>query len=289
MTDSLKRNTNEILKKAGFRFKKKWGQNFIFDKNLLIKIAEAGEIVPGDTVVEIGPGAGTLTRVMADQGARILTIEIDDDLIPILEENLKGYDVQIKKADVLKVDIDALIEECRLKKPYKVVANLPYYITTPIIMQILESKCHFTKMVIMVQWEVAKRLTALPGTKDYGALTLAVNYYTQAKVLFKVPRHLFSPKPDVDSAIVVMEKHKKQPVNVYNTQIMFKIIKAAFGQRRKTLQNALTSVDNEVKKEEIGEILDNANIDKARRGETLSLDEYAHLANTWHAYTSSIQ
>lgn len=289
LTDEVNRRPSELLKKSGFKFKKKWGQNFIYDKNLLNRIAQAGDIKPDETVLEIGPGAGTLTKIMAEMGAKVLAVEIDEELIPILKENLKGYDVHIVRGDILKTDVEVLIEKCKLTKPYKIIANLPYYITTPILMHILENNYQFNKMVIMVQLEVAERLSAQPGAKEYGSLTLAVNYYTSAKLLFKVPRHIFNPVPDVDSAIVVLEKYNKPPVDVYNSSLMFKIIKAAFGQRRKTLLNALTTVNKEVKKEEILEIFEKANVDSRRRGETLSLSEFANIANTWYVSTKTNQ
>jgi len=271
----------QVLKKHDFRFKRKWGQNFIFDLNLLKRIVAAAEIQPGDGVIEIGPGAGTLTRVLAEAGAQVVAVEIDPALLPVLQEQLQGLPVKIVLGDVLKTDLDKLAEEQGLKRPYKIVANLPYYITTPILMDILEKGYDFERLVIMVQWEVAQRKTAQPGNKDYGALTLALAYYTEAKILFKVPRQLFNPAPEVDSAVVSLKKRSQPSVDVYNTQILFKLIRAAFGQRRKTLLNALAGIGPD--KEVIAEILRQAGIDGQRRGETLNLEEYARLANLWQA------
>ncbi len=270
-----------LLKKQGFRYKKKWGQNFIFNTNLLRRIAGGAEVAPGDRVLEIGAGAGTLTRVLAEAGAAVLAIEIDNELIPTLEKTTQGSDVTILQGDVLKLDLDELTKQQGFAWPYKIVANLPYYITTPVIMHILENKYHFEQMVIMVQREVAARLTAVPGTKDYGAISLAVRYYTEPSVLFKVDRRQFYPAPDVDSAVVLLQKRKQPPVDVYNEGLMFKIIKAAFGQRRKMLLNALQMVEPNLSKDKLQLMLQENGIDPQRRGETLSLQEYAMLANSW--------
>jgi len=282
MDTSEKPKVMQMLKKHDFRFKRKWGQNFIFDLNLLQRIVAEAEIKPGDGVIEIGAGAGTLTRALAVAGAQILALEIDRALLPILAEELQGLAVQIVHADVLQTDLDALALERGLKKPYKVVANLPYYITTPIIMEMLEKNYSFERLVIMVQWEVAQRLTAKPGDgKNFGAITLAIDYYTEAEILFKVSRQVFNPAPDVDSAVISLKKRAKPPVDVYNSVLMFKLIKAAFGQRRKTLLNALSAVGLGLDKESIAQRLKQAGIDGQRRGETLSLEEYARLANSW--------
>ncbi len=270
-----------LLKKQGFRYKKKWGQNFIFNTNLLRRIVGGAEVAPGDRVLEIGAGAGTLTRILAEAGAAVLAIEIDNELIPTLEKTTQGSDVTILQGDVLKLDLDELTKQHGFAWPYKIVANLPYYITTPVIMNILENKYHFEQMVIMVQREVAARLTAVPGTKDYGAISLAVRYYTEPSVLFKVDRRQFYPAPEVDSAVVLLQKRKQSPVDVYNEGLMFKIIKAAFGQRRKMLLNALQMVEPNLSKDKLQLILQENGIDPRRRGETLSLQEYAMLANSW--------
>ena len=271
----------QMLKKHGFYFKKKWGQNFLLNQNLLSRIAAAAALKPGDSVVEIGAGAGTLTKILAQSGAKVLAIEIDPSLLPVLNENLDGYDVTIIRGDVLKLDLDKLTAENGLQWPYKIVANLPYYITTPIIMNILENEYHVDLMVMLLQWEVAIRLTAQAGNKEYGASTLTVQYYTEPKILFKVPRQFFKPVPEVDSAVLLLERLVQPRVKVKNEKLMFKIIKAAFGQRRKMLLNALTAVNPKLKKEQLPEVLEKAGIEGQRRGETLSLEEFARLADVW--------
>lgn len=274
-------SVKKVLRKHDFRYKHKWGQNFIFDRNLLKRIAGAAEIEQGEGVIEIGAGAGTLTRVLSEAGARVLAVEIDPALLPVLREQLQGLTAEIVQADVLQVNLDDLAEEHGLKRPYKVVANLPYYITTPIIMNILENDYDYERLVIMVQWEVARRLTALPGSKDFGAITLALEYHTEARILFKVPRQAFNPVPEVDSAVISLKKRAKPPVNVYNSKLLFKLIKGAFGQRRKTLLNALSNAGLGLAKEDITRRLQMAGIDGQRRGESLTLEEYARLANSW--------
>ena len=274
-------NIPRLLEKHGFRFKKKWGQNFLLDRNLLARIAAAAQLKPGDSVVEIGAGAGTLTRRLAEAGAKVLAIEIDATLLPVLQEHLSGLDVTVVQGDVLALDLDKLAAAHALRLPYKIVANLPYYITTPIIMNILEKEYHVDLMVMMLQWEVAQRLTARPGSREYGAVSLAVQYYTEPRILFKVDRQLFRPVPAVDSAVLLLEKRLQPPVRVKNVKLMFRLIKAAFGQRRKTLLNALTAASVDVKKEHLPGILKAATIDGGRRGETLSLEEFARLADAW--------
>lgn len=279
MASAEKKSAGQVLKEHGFRCKKKWGQNFIFDRNVLQRIVEAAEIKPGDGVFEIGAGAGTLTRALAEAGAQVVAVEIDPSLLPVLAEQLRGLNVTVINADILKTDMDALALEYGLKCPYKIVANLPYYITSPVIMGILENQYNFERMAIMVQWEVAQRLTAEPGGKDFGALTLAVAYYTEAKIEFKVPRQVFKPAPEVDSAVITLKKREQPPVKVADPPLMFKLIKASFGQRRKTLLNALSALGTD--KEIIAGKLEMAGIDGRRRGETLTLEEYARLADIW--------
>lgn len=274
-------NAPALLKKYRFNYKKRLGQNFIFDRSLLKRIVDAAEIKPGDQVVEIGPGAGTLTKELAESGAEVIAIEIDKSLLPVLQEVLKGQNVHIVQGDILKLDLNELIKEYNFREPYKIVANLPYYITTPVIMNLLEKQYNVEQIVIMVQLEVAERLVAEPGGKDYGAITLPVRYYTEPQILFKVSGKMFTPSPAVESAVLSLKKRKKPPVDVYNPDLMFKLIKGAFGQRRKTLLNALSSVTPPLSREEIVGVLETAGINKERRGETLSLAEYAKLANCW--------
>lgn len=276
------KSVKTILKEENFIFKKKFGQNFITDPGLINKIVKAGDVKPGDVVVEIGPGAGTLTKGLLEASCRVLAVEIDKDLIPILRRTLVGFDnIKIVNQDVMKVDLDQLVKEnFGYDGAYKVVANLPYYITTPIIMKLLEHKHNIERITIMVQKEVAERLVSTAGTKDYGAITLAVNYYSKPQIAFKVPRQAFIPQPEVDSAVITLDVYDKPPVACDNPKLLFKLIKAAFQQRRKTLNNALSSL--ELKKEKVGEILNVASIDGQRRGETLSLEDFAMLANVWN-------
>jgi len=281
LPEEVKIKMRDILKEQGFHYKKKWGQNFIFDNNLLKRIVEAAGVVSGDRVVEIGPGAGTLTNELIKKSAQILVVEIDPTLIPILEDVLQDDNVVIVQGDALKINMDELTKANGFQWPYKVVANLPYYITTPLIMGLLESKYQIEDIVVMVQKEVADRLTASPDTKEYGAVTIAVRYYSQPEVLFNIPRQVFRPIPEVDSALIRLKPRKIPPVQVQDEKLMFRIIKGAFGQRRKTLLNSLLSVKPEMKKEDIKKILEKAGINSNTRGEALSLEQFAEIANLW--------
>jgi len=269
----------EVLNRYNFKFKKKYGQNFITDPGILNKIVSTGDISAEDVVVEIGPGAGTLTKAIAEKAGQVIAIEIDRDLIPILEENLAGFaNIKIVEGDALKINLDDLVlETTGEKKPYKIVANLPYYITSPLVMHFLESGFNIKRIVIMVQKEVAERFTAEPGTKDYGALTVSLNFYTQPRIAFYVSRNVFTPKPDVDSAVVDLLVREEPSYRVNNIDILRKLVKAAFNQRRKTLSNALKALNTE--KEKINRILEEADIDPKRRGETLTLEEFVRVAN----------
>lgn len=273
--------TKEIINKYRFAFQKKFGQNFLIDTNILENIVAAAEITKDDFVLEIGPGIGTMTQYLCEAAGRVLAVEIDKMLIPILEETLSEYDnVEVLNQDVLKVDIKSLAEEKNGGKPIKVVANLPYYITTPIIMGLFESKVPIESITIMVQKEVADRMQTGPGSKDYGALSLAVQYYAQAKVMLNVSAGCFMPRPNVDSAVIKLTRHKVPAVEVKDERLMFKIIRASFNQRRKTLVNGLKNASDLVfSKEEIIGAIKAIGKDENIRGETLSLNEFAMLSN----------
>jgi 16S rRNA (adenine1518-N6/adenine1519-N6)-dimethyltransferase len=270
-------NISEDLKKEKFRFKKQFGQNFISDDHLLAKIVEAAEITPEDVVIEIGPGAATLTAALAEKAAQVIAIEIDKDLFPIIERRMAGYaNFELVAGDAMKVDFDALAAKYGAKR-YKVVANLPYYITTPIVMRFLEEGFRVSELVIMVQQEVADRFLANPGTKAYGAITAAINYYGSVSRAFNVPRTMFTPRPEVDSSIVKIKCYENKPFAADDEKLLRRVIKAAFGQRRKTLNNALKALN--LPKDELDKALQRAGIDAARRGETLSVEEFVCLSN----------
>lgn len=273
--------TREVINKYSFAFQKKFGQNFLIDSNILENIVGAAEITKEDFVLEIGPGIGTMTQYLCEAARQVVAVEIDKMLIPILQDTLSEYDnVEVINEDVLKVDIKSLAEEKNCGRPIKVVANLPYYITTPIIMGLFESGVPIESITIMVQKEVADRMQTGPGTKDYGALSLAVQYYANAKVMLNVSAQCFMPRPNVDSAVIKLIRHKTPTVDVQDEKLMFKIIRASFNQRRKTLVNGLkNSSELSFSKEQIVEAI--ANIGKAEtiRGETLTLEEFAQLSN----------
>ena len=270
-------NISEDLKKEKFRFKKQFGQNFISDDHLLAKIVEAAEITPEDVVIEIGPGAATLTAALAEKAAQVIAIEIDKDLFPIIERRMAGYsNFELVAGDAMKVDFDALAAKYGAKR-YKVVANLPYYITTPIVMRFLEEGFRVSELVIMVQQEVADRFLANPGTKAYGAITAAINYYGSVSRAFNVPRTMFTPRPEVDSSIVKIKCYENKPFEADDEKLLRRVIKAAFGQRRKTLNNALKALN--LPKDELDKALQRAGIDAARRGETLSVEDFVCLSN----------
>ena len=270
-------NISEDLKKEKFRFKKQFGQNFISDDHLLAKIVEAAEITPEDVVIEIGPGAATLTAALAEKAAQVIAIEIDKDLFPIIERRMAGYsNFELVAGDAMKVDFDALAAKYGAKR-YKVVANLPYYITTPIVMRFLEEGFRVSELVIMVQQEVADRFLANPGTKAYGAITAAINYYGSVSRAFNVPRTMFTPRPEVDSSIVKIKCYENKPFEADDEKLLRRVIKAAFGQRRKTLNNALKALN--LPKDELDKALQRTGIDAARRGETLSVEEFVCLSN----------
>ncbi|WP_086350086.1 16S rRNA (adenine(1518)-N(6)/adenine(1519)-N(6))-dimethyltransferase RsmA [Candidatus Enterococcus clewellii] len=276
--------TKEILKKHGFSFKKSLGQNFLTEPNILRKIVETATIDQETNVIEVGPGIGALTEHLARNAAQVLAFEIDDRLIPVLEDTMSPYaNVTVVHQDVLKAN---LIEETKQvfkqELPIKVVANLPYYITTPIMMHFLESDLDVAEMIVMMQKEVADRISAVPGTKAYGSLSIAVQYYMEASVAFIVPKTVFVPQPNVDSAIIILKKREKPAVEVSSEKEFFKLTKASFQLRRKTLWNNLTHFygKNEQTVEWLKVSLAEAEIDPSRRGETLSLEEFARLSNT---------
>ena len=269
--------TKEIINKYSFAFQKKFGQNFLIDSNVLESIIRGAEITKDDFVLEIGPGIGTMTQYLCEAARQVVAVEIDKMLIPILEDTLSEYDnVEVINQDVLKVDIKSLAEEKNNGKPIKVVANLPYYITTPIIMGLFESGVPIDSITIMVQKEVADRMQTGPGSKDYGALSLAVQYYATAKVILNVSATCFMPRPNVDSAVIKLTRHKEPTVNVADEKLMFKIIRASFNQRRKTLVNGLkNSPELSFSKEQIVKAVEKIGKPETIRGEALTLEEFA--------------
>lgn len=274
-------NTIEILQKYNFNFQKKFGQNFLIDEHVLDKIIRAAEITKDDYVLEIGPGIGTMTQYLACAAREVTAVEIDRALIPILEDTLKEYDnVSIINEDILKVDIAALAKEKNGGRPIKVVANLPYYITTPIIMGLFESHVPLESITVMVQKEVADRMQVGPGTKDYGALSLAVQYYAEPYIVANVPPNCFMPRPSVGSAVIRLTRHQKPPVEVMDEKLMFRLIRASFNQRRKTLANGLkNSGELNLSKEVITAAIEKLGKGSSVRGEALDLEEFARLTN----------
>ena len=274
-------NTIEILQKYNFNFQKKFGQNFLIDEHVLDKIIRAAEITKDDYVLEIGPGIGTMTQYLACAAREVTAVEIDRALIPILEDTLKEYDnVSIINEDILKVDIAALAKEKNGGRPIKVVANLPYYITTPIIMGLFESHVPLESITVMVQKEVADRMQVGPGTKDYGALSLAVQYYAEPYIVANVPPNCFMPRPAVGSAVIRLTRQQKPPVEVMDEKLMFRLIRASFNQRRKTLANGLkNSGELNLSKEVITAAIEKLGKGSSVRGEALDLEEFARLTN----------
>ena len=270
-----------VLKKYGFSFRKKYGQNFLIDESVLEGIIDTAEITKDDFVLEIGPGIGTLTQYLATYAGRVCAVEIDRALLPILEDTLSGWDnVTVLNADILKTDIRAIAEKENGGNPLKVCANLPYYITTPILMGLFESGAPFSQLTVMVQKEVAERMIAEPGSKTYGALSLAVRYYTDPEISFIVEPESFMPRPKVESAIVHMKRHNTPPVSVKDEKMLFDVIRASFNERRKTLQNGIANYAGfSYSKEQVGEVLDKCGLERTVRGEKLSLEEFARLAD----------
>ncbi len=277
----IAKNTIEIIQKYDFVFQKRFGQNFLVDTHVLEKIIQAAGLTKEDLVLEIGPGIGTMTQYLAENAGRVVAVEIDSNLIPILKETLKDYDnVTVINEDILKVDVAALAEQYNGGRPIKVVANLPYYITTPIIMGLFESQVPIDNITVMVQKEVAERMQAGPGTKNYGALSLAVQYYAEPYIVANVPPNCFIPRPSVGSAVIRLTRHGKKPVEVKDEKLMFALIRASFNQRRKTLQNSLNnSAELSFSKEEIGEAIEKMGLSPSVRGEALTLEQFAKLAD----------
>ena len=275
------KNTIEIIQKYEFMFQKKFGQNFLIDTHVLEKIISAAGITKNDCVLEIGPGIGTMTQYLAENAGHVVAGEIDRNLIPILKETLADYNnVTVINEDILRVDIKALAEEYNGGKPIKVVANLPYYITTPIIMGLFESGVPIDNITVMVQKEVADRMKEGPGSKDYGALSLAVQYYAEPEIVANVPPNCFIPRPNVGSAVIRLTRHKEMPVEVRDPALMFKIIRASFNQRRKTLQNGLGNAPElPYTKEQIAAAIAEMGLTPTIRGEALSLAQFAQLSD----------
>lgn len=273
--------TIAVLQKHQFTFQKKFGQNFLIDTHVLDKIIRSAEISRDDMVLEIGPGIGTMTQYLACAAGKVIAVEIDRALIPILEDTLEGYDnVRVINGDILKIDLPKLVEEENGGRPIKVVANLPYYITTPIIMGLFEGDVPLKSITVMVQKEVADRMQAAPGSKDYGALSLAVQYYAKPYIAANVPQNCFMPRPRIGSAVIRLERYETPPVEVKNEKLLFSIIRASFNQRRKTLANGLkNSAELDFAKEEIEAAIEKLGKGASVRGETLTLEEFAELSN----------
>lgn len=272
--------TIEIINKYNFVFQKKFGQNFLIDGHVLDKIISAADITKNDTILEIGPGIGSMTQHLCEKAGKVISVEIDKMLIPILEENLSSYDNFILiNDDFLKLDVLKLLQEHSCKS-VKVVANLPYYITTPIIMSLFENNIPIESITVMVQKEVAERMEASPSTKEYGALSVAIQYYSTTDIVANVPPNCFIPRPNVGSAVIKLSLRKEQPYELYDSKLMFKLVRAAFNQRRKTLLNAINnSPELSITKEEVSSALDKMNISQTIRGEALSLEQFCQLSN----------
>jgi len=271
------KKTIEVIQKYQFAFQKRFGQNFLIDAHVLEKIVSAAGITKDDCVLEIGPGIGTMTQYLAESAGQVIAVEIDTNLLPILTDTLKDYsNVKVINQDILKVDINELVKEYNNGRPIKVVANLPYYITTPIIMGLFESNVPIDNITVMVQKEVADRMQVGPGSKDYGALSLAVQYYASPYIVANVPPNCFIPRPNVGSAVIRLTRYQEPPVQVKDPKLMFKLIRASFNQRRKTLQNGLNnSPEISFSKEEITKAIESLGVSPSVRGEALSLEQFA--------------
>lgn len=280
-TLGIPRNTIEVLQKYQFTFQKKFGQNFLIDTLVLERIVAAAQITGEDCVLEIGPGIGTMTQYLAERAREVVAVEIDRNLIPVLQDTLSGYDnVTLVNDDILKVDIRKLVEEKNGGRPIRVVANLPYYITTPIIMALLEGHVPLKSITVMVQKEVAERMQTGPGTKDYGALSLAVQYYAKPELVANVPPNCFIPRPNVGSAVIHLVRYEEPPVQAEDEKKMFSLIRASFNQRRKTLANGLSNAPElGVTREQVTKVLEELGLSPTVRGEALTLEQFAQLSN----------
>ena len=277
----IPQNTIEILQKYNFHFAKKFGQNFLIDTSVLERIIKAAQITKDDCVLEIGPGIGTMTQYLAESAGKVIAVEIDKNLIPILEETLSAYEnVMVINEDVLKLDLNEIVKEHNQGRPIKVVANLPYYITTPIIMGLFEKHVPLESITVMVQKEVASRMQEGPGSKEYGALSLAVQYYANPRIVANVPPNCFIPRPNVSSAVICLERFSEPPVEVKDERKMFALIRASFNQRRKTLVNSIGNAKElGISKEEVAQPLEKMGLEATIRGEALSLEQFAKLSN----------
>lgn len=274
--------TAEIIKKYGFKMTKSLGQNFLINENILDKIIESADISSDDVVLEIGTGIGTLTQRLCENAKKVIAVEIDKNLIPILNETLSDYDnITIINKDILKTDINEELKNLSVNQKIKVVANLPYYITTPIIMKVLEDKVNVDCMVLMLQKEVADRMNASPSTKDYGSLSIAVQYYCDTDIVCKVPKSSFIPEPNVDSLVLKLVVNEKRKVEINDEELFFKIVRGSFSKRRKTILNSLSNYEDLGDKDKIQKLLEISKIDSKRRGETLSIYEFANLAKNY--------
>jgi 16S rRNA (adenine1518-N6/adenine1519-N6)-dimethyltransferase len=278
-------STKELLKQFNFRMTKSLGQNFLIDQSILDKIIEGSELTKDDYVLEIGPGMGSMTQKLCESAGKVVAVEIDKNLLPVLKVTLEEYDnVTIINHDILKLDLKKVFEEHFGDKKVKVIANLPYYITTPIIMKLLEDKLNLQSITIMVQKEVGDRIKAAPGGKEYGALSVAVQYYARPSQVLLVPPHSFIPQPEVDSIVLKLDILTNPAVEVESESLFFRVVKASFGQRRKTLLNALTAGNLGLTKEQLRDVLKSVDVEENRRGETLSLQEFANIANKLYKY-----
>ena len=274
--------TAEIIKKYGFKMTKSLGQNFLINENILDKIIESADISSDDVVLEIGTGIGTLTQRLCENAKKVIAVEIDKNLIPILNETLSDYDnITIINKDILKTDINEELKNLSVNQKIKVVANLPYYITTPIIMKVLEDNVNVDCMVLMLHKEVADRMNATPSTKDYGSLSIAVQYYCDTDIVCKVPKSSFIPEPNVDSLVLKLVVNEKRKVEINDEELFFKIVRGSFSKRRKTILNSLSNYEDLGDKDKIQKLLEISEIDSKRRGETLSIYEFANLAKNY--------